>query len=382
MKNKSEHLRRFLLITLIHTETEERKHINPKFLVAKFRSLINCQKIIVATEKHKDQGDHFHIGVLNDTASRYTITNVLRKEFSEFEGRAFNVTFHKSFNTIIKYLFKQDPNPYLWGTNKEECLNDIDGKNETPNSLVDQLLTYPTWSDVLKDKDLIQKYSRSFYSLKGLYHELKAEVKKESVINKINSYLQNNKQEHALIYQEEEMGHIYPVMNWLAKNFAFKRQIRDEQLFIYGRPKTGKTSCFNDLAQFLDVYYISERPDDFTDFANHYDLVIDDEFLLLYYRASTRNKFLDGSPVRLDIKSKATFLKLHNLPVIIASNQKPLDIFKDAKPVIRDAFMTRIIQQPIQFTKHTMPKDKLCPFRIAQTLKQLIKHLTIDQIDT
>jgi hypothetical protein len=114
-------IRKYLLLTLTHAELGDRAHYTPHFVVSKCRSLFNCQAVVVSKELHKAGGYHYHVGILNDTASKNTCTTKLRSAFSEFEGRQFNVSFHKSWNTICAYLLKQDKNPFCWGTTKEEC---------------------------------------------------------------------------------------------------------------------------------------------------------------------------------------------------------------------------------------------------------------------
>ena len=117
----SDNVRRFLLLTLNHVESGERSHYTCHFVVSKCRSLFNCESIIVAKELHKDKGYHYHVGILNDTASRYKAATILRESFFEFDGRQLNVSFHKSWNTICEYIFKQDQDPYCWGSTKEQC---------------------------------------------------------------------------------------------------------------------------------------------------------------------------------------------------------------------------------------------------------------------
>lgn len=69
----------------------------------------------MSTEKHKEGGFHYHIGVWNGNASRNTVVAVVRRMFPEFEGRQCNVSSHKGWNTICRYLLKQDECPVVWG---------------------------------------------------------------------------------------------------------------------------------------------------------------------------------------------------------------------------------------------------------------------------
>ncbi len=44
-----------------------------------------CESIIVATELHQSKGYHYHVGILNDTASRHTAVKILRESQRETE---------------------------------------------------------------------------------------------------------------------------------------------------------------------------------------------------------------------------------------------------------------------------------------------------------
>jgi hypothetical protein len=100
----SENYRKFILLTLNHVESGECSQYTPYFVVSKCRSIFNCESIIVAKELHKEKGYHYHVGILNNTASRYTAANLLRESFPEFTGRQYNVSFHKSWATICEYI--------------------------------------------------------------------------------------------------------------------------------------------------------------------------------------------------------------------------------------------------------------------------------------
>lgn len=87
----SSHIRKFILLTLSHAESGGRSHYTPHFVTSKCRSLFNCESVIVAKELHQNKGYHYHVGVLNDTASYNTAAKLLRGSFPEFEGRQLNV---------------------------------------------------------------------------------------------------------------------------------------------------------------------------------------------------------------------------------------------------------------------------------------------------
>lgn len=69
-------------------------------------ALFDFVSIIIATEKHDEGVFHFHVGILNNNASRHTATKKLRGAFPEFEERQCNASFHKGWGTIFAYLTK------------------------------------------------------------------------------------------------------------------------------------------------------------------------------------------------------------------------------------------------------------------------------------
>ena len=171
----STNLRKYILLTLTHAESGERSHYTPHFVVSKCRSLFNCESVVVAKELHKASGYHYHIGILNDTATRYTAARLLRESFREFEGRQLNVSFHKSWNTICEYIFKQDSEPFCWGTTKEECRERIRRRKTGKKGLdfMTRLRNCETWKDVVNDDLLANRVSKSYSSVKQLLLDTK-----------------------------------------------------------------------------------------------------------------------------------------------------------------------------------------------------------------
>ena len=78
-KKESESVRQFILVKLNHVEKGE--GIHPHIVIGRIRECFTCRSIVVAKEKHQEEGCHYHIGVLNRDASRYTANIILRKRF-------------------------------------------------------------------------------------------------------------------------------------------------------------------------------------------------------------------------------------------------------------------------------------------------------------
>lgn len=100
-------------MTLTHAEL--RSSVSPKTVIDRVKSIFLCRGIAVEKEKHESGGFHYHVGILNKNASRYTATSKLREAFPEFGGAKIYVLFHKSWGTICEYVLKEDENPITWG---------------------------------------------------------------------------------------------------------------------------------------------------------------------------------------------------------------------------------------------------------------------------
>lgn len=85
-------------------------------IIARLRGAFICKSIVISKESHTSTpGFHYHIGIWNENASKYTAASKLRDLFPEFEGRQLNVSFHKGWNTVCTYLLKEDGAPTVWG---------------------------------------------------------------------------------------------------------------------------------------------------------------------------------------------------------------------------------------------------------------------------
>jgi hypothetical protein len=161
--------------------------------------LVNCESVIVGKELHKEKGYHYHVGILNDTASRYTAVTKLRKAFPEFDGRQLNVAYHKSWTYVCEYVFKEDNDTYCFlfllrknnGTTKEQWGERLNRKKAGKTSLdfVSRLAACESWRDVITDSFLGPRVARSYSSVKQLFLDLKGNEKVPSFYYRLDNYL-------------------------------------------------------------------------------------------------------------------------------------------------------------------------------------------------
>lgn len=95
-----------ILLTLSHREKGERANVNPREILTRVVELFECQQIIIGEEPQKKGGAHYHVGILNTTATRYNAVKLLRDALPEFGGPSLNVSFHRSWETIWRYVVK------------------------------------------------------------------------------------------------------------------------------------------------------------------------------------------------------------------------------------------------------------------------------------
>ncbi len=393
------HIRRFILLTRSHAEREGRSCYTPHFVCSKVRSLFSCDEIIVSKEMHSGGGFHFHVGILNQTASRHTATKRLRDSFVDFEGRQLNVSFHKSWNTILKYCFKQDSNPYCWGTTPDKCRQRIGWQGQVPvagavrcsdsnkskrgrlsdQSALDKVLSYESWDEVLKDRKLRGSIVSRISAYKQAFVEYKAAVKVaplpfvERLNKRVSLLLQEDN--NVLPYTKEELGdNVWFILEWLAKNFALERQLHQEQLFVVGKTKVGKTRLFKLLADSeVCNFYAMDDLLEFSDASNYADAFVFDEFSLNTSNVGSLirvlNKIADGQKVKLNVKY-SFFIKTRNLGLVRISNDYPH--FPAGSKVSKEAFNAFIGRfAVIDFDKQINWVDA----RLLLTLKQIVDSL-------
>ena len=119
-------MRKYLLLTLSHVElTIERRKVSAEVIISRLTGAFLCRSIIVSRESHVSLGGaHYHIGVWNENASRYTLISKLRDLFPEFEGHQLNASSHKGWNTVCAYLLKEDRAPTVWGEDSLETVKE------------------------------------------------------------------------------------------------------------------------------------------------------------------------------------------------------------------------------------------------------------------
>lgn len=154
--------------------------------------LFTCRSIVVATETHEDGGYHYHVGVLNENASRYKCFKQIRALFPEFEGRQINVKVHKGWGIICRYIPKMEKNKVVWGEYSLKQILEIGDASAKDQAIpykpektggavvIEKVMKYDEWYDALEDPALKDTIIRSYSNLRGLFEDLKVAKDRQS----------------------------------------------------------------------------------------------------------------------------------------------------------------------------------------------------------
>ena len=307
------------------------------------RDIFFCRSVVVVEEVHPEGGFHYHAGVFNETASRWTAAKVIRNEFKEWEGKALDVSFHKSWSSVVKYVLKEDLAPHIWGEYTLKELQEIihcksqHKKIEESHSakMLRRLEGMRNVLEIYEDELFKEKVFSSLPRIKEAHEDLQVlKMMKDNVLERIQEFLKSRGS--PLEYSIEEIQEKSLLLDWLACQLCCKRPIKTKQIFVYGEPSTQKTLLFQMLQKILNIYFVSSRRNDFTGANDFYDLWVFDEFHEPSEESrmfgateegttysNTILKVLDGQECRLDSKYGRVFKKRKNVPIVMIANKLP-----------------------------------------------------------
>lgn len=123
------------------------------------------QLFVLATEKHEEnEGNHYHVGIWTNDASKNTVRTKIRKAFPEWQGRCIDISLHKGRRSICKYLLKEDKEPEVWGEFNLEQIKAIAWANEQHkeanveiNNILKRIEQIEDWYQIYRDDILANK---------------------------------------------------------------------------------------------------------------------------------------------------------------------------------------------------------------------------------
>lgn len=131
------------------------------------------------------------------------------------------------------------------------------------------------------------------------------------------------------------------VLSWLVKNLTGIRPFKQPQLYVQSPANFGKTSLVMILAKCFRIYHAPLEEKFFDQFDDGiHSLVVFDEFFG-QHKITFMNCFLQGGPMTLGRKG-SQFLKTVNVPVIILSNCRLDELYRNCPVLAKDAFAARL----------------------------------------
>ncbi|GLJ58833.1 hypothetical protein SUGI_1481610 [Cryptomeria japonica] len=170
-----------LLLTLSHNEKWGRDRVTPSEILARVVKVFECQKVLVSEEPHLAGGSHYHVGILNSTATRYNAARRLRDAFPEFVGAALHVSFHRSWETVLRYVMKGQRVLLSWDAvrglilnpeNHEYPIADHHEMLSKTEKLFEILAAKRSWGEVIREPRLRSALFARYSSTKKFYHDI------------------------------------------------------------------------------------------------------------------------------------------------------------------------------------------------------------------
>ena len=260
---------------------------------------VNLKYALIARERHEDGNWHLHAYIEFHTRLRER-----RMDFADIQGHHGHYEPAKKPDKVIAYCKKEDPSPLEYGA--------MSGLKRKIGAEIAK--TILTGKGTLSSLTMNEEYA-SFLMLN---------------LQKVRKW-----EDHCKILTWSPDSSIVPNMNpnrlesrimrWIAMNVGSPRKIRQPQLYLHGKPQTGKTTLVACLSKIFRTYFpmtTSSNGSTFFDgYTNHHDLVVFDEFAG-QYELTFMNDFLSNGPMTLNIKGST--LEKTNMPAcILLSNFPP-----------------------------------------------------------
>jgi len=155
------------------------------------------------------------------------------------------------------------------------------------------------------------------------------------------------------------------IQEWLLLNIRRPRELKQKQLFIWGANTLGKSHLVYSLEKRLHVYSVPKPQgsrmyfDDWKD--DKFDVAVMDEFRH-QWTITWLNEWLGGYPMGLPQTYKGDYVKRHNVPTIILSNNEPAKCYEKVfttNPALFEAFCSRLLVVHVTTFIEVFEKNKL-----------------------
>lgn len=321
----------------------------------------------IAIESHADGNPHLDMLLIFNKSIRIKNT-----ELDFLCNKHGNLTRYRSLNqAILEYGNKQD-NPLTNCPDVKQLLAEQDLKKDPYVFLQEHMLKDPYSFNIAQfcAKNDYFKYISGFKSIESKLRshqearcnlDLKAKPGITKITPELIQSLLTPKQQKEY-YSWSGYQQIVDFLNQIPA-YGTKRPTHTQNLFIYGRPRTGKTSLIEAIQKSTAVYPVGTQ-NWFPKFSNHtYKLMFWDECRFSMMSWEQMLILLDGRPYDLPYKGGST-LKYDNQLWIMTSNKSVRQHLKEKHSYLQEDFDNPLEQNVIQtsFRKRvkqiTIPNDK------------------------
>jgi len=114
-----------------------------------------------------------------------------------FEGAQRNLSFHKAWTSICKYLLKEDKDLYIWGSQTLSKIRETVKAQESHKRLprrsqviISKLKSFDEWYRVYEDPEVSKTILSSYNSVRSVFEDMRIQKDRESHLqDRISDYL-------------------------------------------------------------------------------------------------------------------------------------------------------------------------------------------------
>lgn len=311
--------------------------VDKEYLAVQVKSLLGNTLVAyaIAQEAHEDGTPHLHCYI-----SRNGTANITGTQLDGLTGKRGNYQTCRSPYNVLKYITKEDTDPLVFGIDLDEFFESAEKKKTTVFSFIaGRIKSGETARQINEDNPgFVLQHKRKLDDYIGFVEIESAKAKK------LDWELAKSELLLSWLDDSDATPDERNIVRWLINNVRNPlRPLRSKCLWLWSSvTATGKTTFLNNLAKYLNIFYMPKQEEFYDWWENgQYDLIALDEFKG-DIKFQALNDWAGGSTVPLR-KKGAQSLKKDNTPIIILSNYSPGECypkkFQDEK--IWTTFMSR-----------------------------------------
>jgi len=269
------------------------------------------EQCMIALEHHADGSPHLHIatswtGKLNLRSS--DCFDFVTDKHGDYQGI-------KSWNSTLKYLTKEDPEPLTFGIPRQL----LERLSRARNSAI------PKTEQIARRLLSGESSQRILLDMPGFYMMNRKKIEDFEAVCATLKASSMKKPWHGLTTTSSDQP-TQKLCEWVNSNACQPRAFRQRQLYLHGPPGSGKTTFLRLLNTSLRIFMMPPDEDYYDDYYDgKFDMIALDEFKAQKTQQQL-NRWLDGQEMSVKKKGLQGY-KRDNLPFIIISNYPPEDVY-------------------------------------------------------